>query len=77
MTAGEPLGSPAGFRRIEQCAQTGVLALELDANLHQNREALTPNAAKAILEYTSVPVPGADDLTQGAGQAVAENQPGA
>jgi len=47
---------------------TGVLALELDANAHQNREPLTSNAAKAILEYTSVPVAGADYLTQGAGQ---------
>jgi len=47
---------------------TGVLALELDANAHQNREPLTPNAAKAILEYTSIPVANADYLTQGAGQ---------
>jgi serine protease AprX len=47
---------------------TGVIALELDANAHQNREPLTPNAAKAILEYTSVPVANADYLTQGAGQ---------
>jgi serine protease AprX len=47
---------------------TGVIALELDANAHQNREPLTANAAKAILEYTSVPVANADYLTQGAGQ---------
>jgi serine protease AprX len=47
---------------------TGVLALELDANAHQNREPLTPNAAKAILEYSSIPVANADYLTQGAGQ---------
>ena len=47
---------------------TGVLALELDANAHQNRGPLTPNAAKAILEYTSIPVANADYLTQGAGQ---------
>jgi serine protease AprX len=47
---------------------TGVVALELDANAHQNREPLTSNAAKAILEYTSVPVANADYLTQGAGQ---------
>jgi serine protease AprX len=45
---------------------TGVIALELDANAHQNREPLTVNAAKAILEYTSVPVANADYLTQGA-----------
>jgi serine protease AprX len=47
---------------------TGVLALEVDANAHQNREPLTPNAAKAILEYTAIPVANADYLTQGAGQ---------
>src|SRR5215470_14051279 len=47
---------------------TGVIALELDANAHQNRDPLTVNAAKAILEYTSVPVANADYLTQGAGQ---------
>src|SRR5499427_5071183 len=47
---------------------TGVVALALDANAHQNRGPLTPNAAKAILEYTSVPVANADYLTQGAGQ---------
>jgi subtilisin family serine protease len=47
---------------------TGVIALELDANAHQNRDPLTLNAAKAILEYTSIPVANADYLTQGAGQ---------
>jgi serine protease AprX len=47
---------------------TGVVALELDANAHQNSQPLTPNAAKAILEYTSIPVANADYLTQGAGQ---------
>jgi serine protease AprX len=47
---------------------TGVIALELDANAHQNKDPLTPNAAKAILEYTSIPVANADYLTQGAGQ---------
>jgi subtilisin family serine protease len=35
---------------------TGVVALELDANTHQNGAPLTPNAAKAILEYTAIPV---------------------
>ena len=42
---------------------TGVVALELDANAHQNNGPLTPNAAKAILEYTAVPVANADYLT--------------
>jgi serine protease AprX len=64
---GTPLVDLSGSS-MSAAVATGVLALELDANAHQNREALTPNAAKAILEYTSVPVAGADYLTQGAGQ---------
>ena len=47
---------------------TGVVALELDANAHQLKAPLTPNAAKAILEYTAIKLPNADVLTQGAGQ---------
>ena len=47
---------------------TGVIALELDANTHQASAALTPNAAKAILEYTAIKLSNADVLTQGAGQ---------
>ncbi len=47
---------------------TGVVALELDANTHQATAPLTPNAAKAILEYTSIKLANADALTQGAGQ---------
>ena len=41
----------------------GVAALVLDAN-----GALTPNAVKAIVEYTAIRLPGADYLTQGAGE---------
>ena len=47
---------------------TGVVALELDANLHQTTAVLTPNAAKAILEYTAIKLANTDVLTQGAGQ---------
>ena len=47
---------------------TGVIALELDANTNQAILPLTANAAKAILEYTAIPVPNADALTQGTGQ---------
>ena len=47
---------------------TGVVALELDANAHQTSAPLTPNAAKAILEYTAIKMKKADALTQGAGQ---------
>jgi hypothetical protein len=41
----------------------GVAALVLDAN-----GALMPNAVKAIVEYTAIRLPGADYLTQGAGE---------
>ena len=41
----------------------GVAALVLDANTD-----LTPNAVKGILEYTAIRLPGADYLTQGAGE---------
>jgi serine protease AprX len=41
----------------------GVVALVLDAN-----GGLTPNAVKAILEYTAIRLPNADYLTQGAGE---------
>ena len=47
---------------------TGVIALELDANAHQASAPLTPNSAKAILEYTAIKMAKADALTQGAGQ---------
>jgi serine protease AprX len=40
----------------------GTVALMLQAN-----PALTPNAVKAILQYTAQPYPGYDSLTQGAG----------
>jgi len=47
---------------------TGVVALELQANSHASLGPLTANAAKAILEYTSVPLSNVDALTQGTGQ---------
>ena len=47
---------------------TGVVALELDANAHQATVPLTPNSAKAILEYTAIKMAKTDPLTQGAGQ---------
>jgi serine protease AprX len=42
---------------------TGVVALVLEAN-----GGLTPNAVKAILEYTAVPLPNVDLFTQGTGE---------
>jgi serine protease AprX len=47
---------------------TGVVALELQANLHQTSVPLTTNAAKAILQYTAIPLAGTDALSQGTGQ---------
>ncbi len=47
---------------------SGVVALVLDASLNTNTRPLTPNAVKAILEYTAIPIAGADHLTQGAGE---------
>jgi serine protease AprX len=49
---------------VAAAVATGVVALELDANANQ----LTPNAAKAILEYTAIKMAKTDVLTQGAGQ---------
>ena len=48
---------------------SGVVALMIEASRSTNgqRMSLPPNAIKAILQHTAVPVPGADDLTQGAG----------
>jgi hypothetical protein len=49
---------------VAAAVATGVVALELDAN----KSPLTPNAAKAILEYTAIKLAKTDALTQGAGQ---------
>ena len=49
---------------------SGAVALVLDANERgrdASRAALTPNTVKALLEFTSFDVAGADALTQGAG----------
>jgi serine protease AprX len=47
---------------------TGVIALELDANTNKAQMPFAPNAAKAILEYTAIPIANTDALTQGSGQ---------
>lgn len=50
---------------------TGVVALMLDAHRRAGYPGATPftaNMAKAILEYTAIPVDGFDALTQGTGQ---------
>jgi serine protease AprX len=46
---------------------SGVVALVLEANERQGGPALSPNAVKAILEFTAIPVAAADPLTQGTG----------
>src|SRR6185295_18994342 len=49
---------------------SGVVALMLEANRQDGAPALTPNAVKAILQYTATPLTAnnPDTLTQGAGQ---------
>jgi serine protease AprX len=49
---------------------SGVVALILEASRHGSDPALTPNAVKAILQYTAIPVTtkNPDLLTQGAGE---------
>ena len=46
---------------------SGVVALMVQANHEAHAAPLTPNAVKAILEYTALPLTAADPLTQGAG----------
>jgi serine protease AprX len=48
---------------------TGVVALMIDANQtnHHGAPPLTPNAIKAMLQYSAIPLVGVDTLTQGAG----------
>jgi serine protease AprX len=46
---------------------TGVIALMIEANRDAHLGALAPNAVKAILEYTALPLASADVLTQGTG----------
>ena len=46
----------------------GGIVAGLGTFYHENKTGqLTPNAVKAILEYTAVPLPGDDVLSQGAG----------
>jgi serine protease AprX len=46
---------------------SGVVALMIEAHREQFDEPLTPNAVKALLEFSAIPLPGVDHLTQGAG----------
>jgi serine protease AprX len=54
---------------------SGVAALVLDAHNRSGfhkQMAVTPNLVKAILEYSAIPIPGADALTQGTGEINAD-----
>jgi serine protease AprX len=64
---GMPLVDMSGTSMASAVA-TGVIALELQASTHLTLGPLTANAAKAILEYTAVPLQHVDALTQGTGQ---------
>jgi hypothetical protein len=46
---------------------SGVIALMIEAHDDNFKEPLTPNAIKALLEFSAIPLPGVDHLTQGAG----------
>ena len=46
---------------------SGVVALMIEANRERYEAPLTPNAVKAILEYTALPVRGENPLAQGTG----------
>jgi hypothetical protein len=47
---------------------TGVVARMMDAQRNSERKGrLTPNAIKALLHYTALPMAEVDALTQGAG----------
>jgi serine protease AprX len=46
---------------------SGVVALMVEANRERYDAPLTPNAVKAILEYTAVPLAGENPLAQGTG----------
>jgi serine protease AprX len=53
---------------------SGVVALLIERHRQVSSVPLTPNDVKAVLQFTAIPVNGADVLTQGAG---AVNPPGA
>ena len=46
---------------------SGAIALMLERQYELSREYLTPNAVKALLQFTALPIPGYDALTQGRG----------
>jgi serine protease AprX len=68
--AGQPLLFLSGASMATAVA-TGVAALTIEAHEHRafrDSRPLTPNLVKGILQYSAITIPGADYLTQGAGQ---------
>ncbi len=64
---GMPLVDLSGTSMASAVA-TGVIALELQASARTALQPFTANAAKAILEYTALPLANIDALTQGTGE---------
>src|SRR5262249_24755858 len=67
---GQPLLSLSGSS-MAAAVTSGVVALVLQAhnqNGFKHQAALTPNLVKGILQYSAIPIPGADYLTEGTGQ---------
>ena len=70
---GQPLLLLSGSS-MAAAVTSGVIALAIDAHgerafdRHVDRPAMTPNLLKGILQYSAIPIDGADYLTQGAGE---------
>jgi serine protease AprX len=67
---GQPLLSLSGSS-MAAAVTTGVVALVLQAhneNVFRRQAPLTPNLVKGILQYSAIPIAGADYLTEGTGQ---------
>jgi serine protease AprX len=69
---GEPLLSLSGSS-MAAAVTTGVVALVLQAHQEKFGAApLTPNLVKGILQFSAIPIAGADTLTQGTGEINAD-----
>ena len=64
-------GTPSYFRlsgtSMATAVTSGTVALMIEAAREAHKANLPPNAIKAILQYTALPMAGYDTLTQGAG----------
>src|SRR5205807_9334272 len=71
---GQPLLMLSGTS-MGSAVASGVAALVLDAhnrNGFHRQKALSPNLVKATVEYSRIPIAGADALTQGTGEVNAD-----